>query len=439
MKILPTGSNVPVSRRDFMNISLRTAALPTVLSILPGEIFANQSNGEVNFGANYKVVPVGNRQKPIVIIWLEGGISHFDTFSPVPTAPDAIKGPYSTIQTSLPGVRISEKLPLTARHMHKVALMRNIKHKNSEHMGATSLMFSGSPETTDSRRSSKIDSFTVRLGKYLGESNLGYVTFNADTNNSLFYPGVGQDESLYVRARSSDNLTALGASNDPYPSPIGERTDAARLRGRNSLLGHLDSGLQTAPVRRWDTLRQRANSILDGDLNSAFDLSRVPDAERNKYGKTLFGNAGLITKRMINAGAPIVLINKFGWDHHSRIEEELNSKLPELDKVLSSLLEDIGDRAIIAVGTEFGRTPMNTSAGRDHWPQSNFLFIGGAGIDGKVYGQLDNKGLITGADGIFPGELMGPTIAKAAGYEFVEERAGVLTTNKLPYLPIFGE
>ena len=436
MHVRPIVASQDVSRRDFLNIGLTTAA---ILSVFPGRILASQAGDQINFGANYKVVPVGNRQRPIVMIWLEGGMSHFDTFSPVPTAPDTIRGPYSTISTTAPGVRISEKLPLTARHMNKVALMRNIKHGDHNHSTATSLMFSGNSRTSGNNKS-EIDSFTVRLGRYLGESRVGYTTFNSDLNNPYLNPGIGQSDSLYVKQTAQDEtiLRALNSGNTPYPSPFGEGFDRARFRGRNSLLSQLDSGPRTPQTSRWDTIRERAGSILDGDLNGSFDLSGVPPRERDKYGRTSFGNAGLITKRMIEAGAPFVLINKYGWDNHSRIREELDTSLPALDKVLSSLLEDIGDRAIVVVSTEFGRTPMNTNAGRDHWPHSNFLFIGGAGITGRKYGELDNRGHVTGPDGIFPGELMGPTIAKAAGYEFVEERAGVLTTNKLPYLPIFN-
>lgn len=383
-----------------------------------------------------EVVPVpGVRQKPIFLIWLEGGLSHFDTFNQVPTAPDNIKGPYSQIQTSVPGVHLSEKLPLTARQMHKMILMRNIKHTDHNHSSATSLMLTGSSLTGAGNSNSKYDSFAVRLGKYLGQTQVGYITFNADPGNPYLYPGVGQNESLHVKQQGTVN----NEGHNPYPSPFGEGFDRVRHAGRRALLGQVGRQMGRSPATdRWNELQERADSMLDGDLNGAFDLTRVPDRVRDRYGKTSFGNAALIGKRLIDAGAPIVTVNKVGWDNHSGIKSALDTSLPELDRILATLFEELGDRVIIAVGTEFGRTPMNSSNGRDHWAHSSFLLIGGAGINHRVYGRLDNAGHVAGDDGIFPGELAGPTIARAAGYELVEERNGVLTTTKMPYYSIFS-
>ena len=149
---------------------------------------------------------------------------------------------------------------------------------------------------------------------------------------------------------------------------------------------------------------------------------------------------------MVDEGAPFIIVNNPGWDNHYKIKDDstgslnpgLDYKLPEFDKVISALFTDLGDRAIIAIGTEFGRTPrINRDQGRDHWTRSGFLVIGGAGITPKVFGEIGNNGSITGNDGIFMGELMMPTIARAAGYEFYEERGGVLSTEPLRHYPIF--
>lgn len=433
--LTPKSSAPDVSRRNFMKVGLGFVG-SVALSAFPDRILAS-SRDELNLGANWRVVPMpGVRQKPIVLIWLEGGLAHIDTFSPIPTAPDNIRGPYGQIQTSVPGVHISEKLPLTSRYMNRIALMRNIKHTDHNHSSATSLMLTGSSMAGSGNSNSKYDSFAVRLGRHLGQTHIGYITFNADPSNPYLYPGVGQNESLHVKQQGTVNNEGI----TPYPSPFGENFDRQRHRGRTNLLGQINRQATRNPATdRWNELQDRANSMLDGDLNGAFDLTRVPDRIRDRYGKTSFGNAALIGKRLIDAGAPIVTINKIGWDNHSGIKAALDTSLPELDRILSMLFEELGDRAIIALATEFGRTPViNTSSGRDHWPQSSFLLIGGAGINPRVYGRLDNTGNIAGDDGIFPGELAGPTIARAAGYEFVEERNGVLTTTKMPYLPIFS-
>ena len=178
-----------------------------------------------------------------------------------------------------------------------------------------------------------------------------------------------------------------------------------------------------------------ANSFLNGRMSEVFDLSNVPDRVRDKYGRTAIGNAALVAQRMIEAGAPQILLKHGWWDGHNKIKEDLDKHLPPVDHALSALITDLKDRAIIVLASEFGRTPrINSSAGRDHWPDSNCMLIAGPTILPCVVGKLDNMGQIIGPDREYKVEYMGPTILKAAGYELVEEGN---TDNKMPYYPIF--
>jgi len=111
--------------------------------------------------------------------------------------------------------------------------------------------------------------------------------------------------------------------------------------------------------------------------------------------------------------------------------------LPELDNVIAALIQDLRNNAIFVVASEFGRDPRkNAQDGREHWPRSNFMLISGPGISTGVAGRIDNNGQII--QDKYKAELMGPTILKAAGYELVEVRNGMLTTEKMPYYPIFN-
>ena len=433
------------SRRDFLKTGFSTVA---ALTMFPYNLFARTSL-DLNLNAKYKLVPVGNVQRPIVFVWLEGGMSHLDSFSPKPDAPQDIRSPYDTIQTIHPGIRISSMLPGTSRHLDKMILMRNIQVRDplSNHPTSTAYMFTGSSRTEgrDVAEQAVHKSFASRFGKHFTSNVPGYVAFSTQPGFKTFYPGMGHQDSflLYQDRGSCDN-----AGNHPYPLPVADNLDPERIARRSTLLQEIDNlNINSLQTQRWDRYVNLGNRMFNGNFSAMLDLTKVPDQVRDMYGKTSFGNAALIAKRMIDIGAPFIVVNNPGWDNHTNLTNEspsfpfpgLNYKLPEFDKVISALFTDLGDKAIIAIGTEFGRTPkINRESGRDHWTKSSFLVIGGAGITPKVFGDINNLGEITGSDGVFWGELMMSTIAKAAGYEFYEERANeVLSAEPLSYYPIF--
>ncbi len=434
-----------VSRRGFLKTGFSTVV---ALSLFPDTLFA-RTGLDLNLNSKYKLVPVGNVQRPIVFVWLEGGMSHLDSFSPKPDAPQSIRSPYDTIQTVHPGIRISSMLPRTARHLDKMILMRNIKVRDplSNHPTSTAYMFTGSSRTEgrDVAERAVHESFASRFGKHFRGNIPGYIAFSTHPGFKTFYPGMGHQDSFLIYQEQYDHDNA---GNHPYNLPVQENVEPQRMEERNALLQQIDNfNIRNERTKRWDEQRAGANRIFNGNFSRAFDLTRVPDRVRDLYGKTSFGNAALTAKRMIDVGAPFIVVNNPGWDHHFNLTDEpqnspfpgLNYKLPEFDKVISALFTDLGDRAILAIGTEFGRTPrINRDRGRDHWTKSSFLVIGGVGITPRVFGDIDNSGEITGRDGVFWGELMMSTIAKAAGYEFYEERAnGVLSAEPLAYYPIF--
>ncbi len=433
-----------VSRRGFLKTGFSTVA---ALSLFPDTLFARTSL-DLNLNAKYKLVPVGNVQRPIVFVWLEGGMSHLDSFSPKPDAPQGIRSPYVTIQTIHPGVRISSMLPRTARHLDKMILMRNIQVRDplSNHPTSTAYMFTGSSRTEgrDVAERAVHESFASRFGKHFTSNVPGYIAFSTQPGFKTFYPGMGHQDSFLMY---QDQYNYNNAGNHPYPLPVTNDLDPQRIAGRSTLLQQIDNlNINNLQTQRWDRHVALANRMFNGNFSAALDLTRVPDRVRDMYGKTSFGNAALTAKRMVDIGAPFIVVNNPGWDNHANLTNEspglpfpgLNYKLPEFDKIISALFTDLGDQAIIAIGTEFGRTPrINRDRGRDHWTKSSFLVIGGAGITPRVFGDIDNLGEITGGDGVFWGELMMSTIAKAAGYEFSEERAnGVLSAEPLAYYPI---
>jgi len=425
MKIPGVGTiHLPINRRTFLETALTGLA---ATALFPTALFAEDER--ISFD-NYRIVPLGRNQKPLIFFWLDGGLSHIDTFCPMLDAPQEVRGPYSTIATSVPSLRISEKLPHTANVMDKVLLMRNIYHTQQDHRAAINKHFTGNDGTINGPPTTK--PFTVKLNDHLSQNNLGYVILTPD---GVASEGVGSRDALVV----SRNYYGRDHQNRPYDMPQDRDFDRNRFRARQSLLGNIENrNLRGQEVERWSVLRERVNSIIDGDIDRAFDLSSIPEREKERYGKTDIGYAALTAKRMVGVGVPFILIFYREWDHHQNIKSSLDEKLPILDKALASLIEDLHDRAVIALGSEFGRAPsINSRSGREHWPQANVMLISGPRIPNGITGELTRDGYITGRDGPFKAELMGPTILRACGYELVEERAGVLSQNKMPFYPIF--
>ena len=424
------------TRREFIgDVAKGITALfgsSVVLSLFPESVYAEGPFGDINLNDEFEVVPVGKRQRPIIYLWLEGGISHIDSSSPLPDAPREIKGPFNPIKTSVPGVILSETLPKTASLMDKIILVRSLKHGEHNHGPATHLMFSGRSNVLGT--SLQNPSFAVKLGNHLSMTTPGYVTFNSNPGNPYLYPGIGEKESLHFKQQNLDSrlLEELNRGNTPYSPPVPKDFDSIRHRERNTLLNQLDRGFPNTPQsRRMDSLRERANSLVDGEIRETFDLSHVPDRLRDLYGKTSFGNAALVATRLIRAGVPFVTICQNGWDQHSNLENELKNKMPELDNIIYRLITDSG--ALVIIGSEFGRSATmhdGGGTGRSHNAEGGFFAIGGNGITGRVVGRLDNRGKIDGAT--LPGELAMPTVAKMAGYEYRVKRANIVTDNAIP-------
>ncbi len=421
--------HLPLSRREF----LRMGTVAAASAVLPDSIFGAPATQET-----YKVIEISNRPKPLIILWLQGGASHFDTFDPKPNAPAEIKGPFNSIDTTVPGVKVTDKLPLMARKMHEVALFRNLYHRQGDHGDATRLCLAGSHERSSPTQDSlfgkpKLKPALVALSEHISRSNIGYTVFQANDGREP-YGGIQQQDALYVQCEFRNN--------NVYRSPFGGSIDRDRLRNRMDLLRQLEQGAPVSglPTQRFDELRDRARSILDGDLNSAFDLNRVSNIERDRYGRNPMGNAALISKRLVQAGAPLILINDGWWDSHWDLRPDLERLVPRLDKALAALMDDLRNECIIVVASEFGRTPrMNNGnqLGRDHWPDSNFMLVTGRGVTPRVVGQTRNDGVITGNDGAYNAKDMGEAILNLAGYARVVTRNGVETSERFPTLPIF--
>lgn len=342
----------------------------------------------------------------VILLWLGGGPSQFETYDPKPEAPAEYRGQWMAIPTKLPGVNFCELLPKQARIADKFTVIRSCAHKESGHGSATKNLLSG----------------------YLHPPN---------TNEGVFlYPAVG---SVVAKVRESDHRNLphylcipvadlakdvipggayLGTAYNPFAAnPVdgpkavqvpGELT-AERLANRKALLASLDRLRRDADVsgmmEGMDTFTRQAFEMVTGKAaREALDLSRESPATREKYGSTLergqsWGQSCLLARRLVEAGVSFVTVGMGGWDDHGQgLAKDLPRRAPSYDTAVTALIEDLYERGldkkvVVLAWGEFGRTPLISKGGRDHWPSSMSTLICGGGMKmGQVIGSTDDKG-----------------------------------------------
>jgi hypothetical protein len=350
------------------------------------------------------------RAKSIILIYTMGGISHHDSFDPKPGSPAEIRGEFKTIPTRLPGVRFTDLIPRLARMIDQYVLLRAVQHNERDHGVGAYYMLRGytQPDPTldrpenQKRANPTIGSHVARLlgspnglPPYLCVPGLSYL---AQVN---YYTAgwMGRAYDPFV-LRADPNLPTFEV---PGLMPVPD-VSADRLRERVPLARAIDRQcrlLEASPgARGLGTHQERALQVLvNRRTRAAFDLAAEPERVREAYGRTRLGQGCLLARRLVEAGVPFVTVDDDGWDHHAQVFPGLRQRLPELDRCLPALLDDLRERGLLATTlvallTDFGRTPViNKSAGRDHWPGVFSVLFAGAGVrGGQVVGASDRIG-----------------------------------------------
>jgi hypothetical protein len=369
-----------VSRRDFLRVG---ALAPLGFSL--ANLMAAQTSGA--------------RAKSVILVYLGGGLSHHDSFDLKPGAPEEIRGKYKEIATNVTGLKIGELLPRMAKTMDKVCLIRSGSHENDHHETATNWVLSG------------------RFGSPFGD----YPAMGAVVAHEMGFAGLLPP---YVAVPKNPSFTwELGKSaflggryesfkaGDPNKKDYKVRDLALAqpltnhaLERRKTLLGAVDS--LSSQIKGNDQMatydefqRRAAEMVLSAEAQAAFDIEKEDERTREDYGRNEFGQSCLLARRLVERGVRFVTINSGGWDHHAKIWEGLEKKLPVFDQGFSSMVRDMDrrgllDETLVVVMGEFGRTPkVNKDAGRDHWGKAGSLLFAGAGVrGGKVIGVTDKEG-----------------------------------------------
>jgi len=381
-------------------------------------------------------VPVSTsfgRAKNVILVYLSGGPSQYETFDPKPDAPAEIRGIFKPIATSVPGTRICELLPRVARMAGQYTIVRSMSTNDPNHESGLYWVHTGYKYTGPNMRAlHPTDWPTIgSIVKMLKPS--GVIPFTSVmlpepivANPNVYMPGqnggfLGRrwDPELFRCDPSASDFKIEGFSlNDDVPSP--------RLAARNDLLDRVNGSSQAvASVQDHQrTMREAMGVVLSGRARQAFALDQETPRVRDRFGRNKWGQSILLARRLIEAGVRWVFVNwprdpgdlaspNPLWDTHAANNARMKDVLcPQFDLGFSALLEDLGQRGmldetlVVAIG-EMGRTArFNGSGGRDHWGNVFSFVVAGAGVrTGIVHGASDKNGAEPASDRVQPDEL----------------------------------
>jgi Protein of unknown function (DUF1501) len=424
-----------VTRRELLRVGRLSA-----LGLSVPWLLQNRSDGGSNGPATK------NRGNSCVFIFLFGGPSHIDLWDMKPAAPLEIRGAFKPIATRVPGIQVCEHLPLMAARADKFCLIRSMTHHMPVHGPACSELYSGrpyfGPPTTDQAKPEdwpSVASMVMRYGPECGGWPPSIVL-------PWYTQFAGQDKPIagQTGGRMGPSFRPFLVGGDPSRPGFGvaglrlpENVTARRAELRHSLLRELD-GLAARKVQRefrHNTISEHHEAafalLKNARAVDAFELAREPRSVRERYGDSKFAQSLLLSRRLVEAGIPLVTVNwddetrddKVSpfWDTHSDNFPSLENRLaPRFDRAYSALLDDLDGRGLlestlVVVTGEFGRTPrvgqtvqnaMTQKTGRDHWPHAFTVLLAGGGVKGgQVYGATTSSGGFVKDNPVTPADL----------------------------------
>jgi len=355
------------------------------------------------------------QNKRALFIWLAGGASQFEMWDPKPGRDTG--GPFRTVQTTIPGYHVCELMPKLAARMNKLAVVRSLNTKISEHFQAADLISTGWPKEPALEH----PEIGVILAKELAlqESLLpDYVSLFTTTE------GRRRPETGFLSRRHGALLLedSLQPKNIDLPAGLTSEQHAARESLRSSLSSQFAQQRAGSDlVQGYNAAYSRVRGLMQSDR--LFDLDQESADVRNRYGKTPFGQHCLLARRLLEAGVPMVKVARGFWDSHHDNFESHRELVPDFDNGLSVLLDDLDERGLldstlVFVLSEFGRTPkINQDVGRDHYADAWSFAAAGCGIKGgTVHGKTDEDGVKVVEGEANAGDVAA-TIFKAVGID----------------------
>ncbi len=369
------------------------------------------------------------KPKSCILIWLDGGPSHLETFDPKPDAPVEVRGPLRTIPTALTGVRIGECLPQTAKRMKDIAVVRSMTSTLGEHNFGTHYLLTGFKPTPvleypsfHSVGASVYDHVsTLPANIAVPHSRVGGGKFSGNgflaTKHKPFSIGADPSKGNF-KVRDLDLYRGITLDS------VKRRREFVNALDQFS---NLDGGNGDA------AFDQAFRLVTSKEAKAAFSIEREKSSLRKKYGLRTVGQCCLLARRLVERGVPFVTVNVGGWDTHENLKTRLKEGytgaknpvglVPSLDLAFSALIDDLKERGLfdntlVVVMGEFGRTPkLNTAGGRDHWPRVFSVALAGGGVaGGQIVGASDALGERPKDRPVTPSDLVA-TIYKLLGID----------------------
>ena len=371
------------TRRQFVSNAAKTFLGVSVMNQFSGKAFGIP-------GENTSPMKQVATARRVIYLYMTGGMSHLDTWDPKPG--QEVMGATETIKTKVDGIQLSENLPLMARHMGKVALVRSLNSTQGAHEQGNYYM-----HTSYTLRSTiRHPAMGAWLQKFQGRGNPA-LPGSVMIGNDSRHLGAGFFESKF--APLMINAPADGVQNAKQNALFTEESFGKTLDLSKQLDRKFAQTYDLKNVRAYADMYDDAIKMMRSEELKAFDLSLESEKLRKDYGYGNFGQGCLLARRLVETGVRFVEVSLGNWDTHNANFTRVPELAQELDTAMSALLADLESRGLledtlVVLASEFGRTPeINANDGRDHHPKAFTCALAGGGIKGgQVYGSTDEKG-----------------------------------------------
>jgi uncharacterized protein (DUF1501 family) len=358
------------------------------------------------------------KAKAVIQIWMWGGPAHLDTFDPKPAAGYDYCGPFDKpIATNVAGVQINELLPLLAKQAEKYSLIRSMTHGIYAHETASYAVQTGRKPGERLVYPSAGAVVSLLKGKDTGSGGLIPPYIVLTQPQGRFSENGFLPERYRPFATGGDPAQARFAVEGIVAPGVTDK----RQQDRRQLLHQLNTLEKARTDAAWkdlDQAEQQAYELILGDAGKVFDLTQEKDEMRDRYGRNTFGQSCLAARRLVERGVPYITINYQGWDTHRQNFQTMRQKLPQMDKGLATLLQDLDERGLLESTVvwwsgEFGRTPRVQweapwNGGRNHWGDCFCALLAGGGFKGgQVVGSTDARGEQVRDRPVYPADVIG--------------------------------
>ncbi|MEO6811349.1 MAG: DUF1501 domain-containing protein [Isosphaeraceae bacterium] len=368
-----------MSRRHFMGHMATTAMT------LPAFQFVSALQAQAD--------TIRKNNKSLILLWMGGGPSHMDTWDLKPESKNG--GEFKPIDTAAPGIQICEHLPTIAKQFKHLSIVRSLNSKEGNHDRGTYMMHTGYAPNPTVVHPGFGSVCSMELGHKLGDD------FSLPHCVAINTPGEGAGFLGMTHAPFYIQNPNAPVSNLLPPKEV----NALRMRRRLAILGMSEKNFlaqnRGQAAKDHQAVYTKTIKMMNSQYTNAFKLDQEPAAVREAYGKDSFGSGCLMARRLVEQGVSFVEVSLGGWDNHNDIFNTLSrGNLPKLDKAMGTLVSDLAqrgllDKTMIVWMGDFGRTPkINQNGGRDHWPRSWSVVMGGGGLKGgQLVGSTDKDGI----------------------------------------------